>query len=74
MCWLGTDPKGATIQIVATLTATTRGPLTGAEALTEAEGMPEAEVTAESEAAATIWEVSPAGGGGGPGADGKVAL
>jgi hypothetical protein len=58
---------------VITLTATTRGPLTGAEATTEAEGMPEAEVTAESEAAATTWEVSPAGVGGGPGAAGKVA-
>ena len=39
----------------------------------EAEGMPEAEATAESEAAATTWEVSPAGGGGSPGVAGKAA-
>jgi hypothetical protein len=56
-----------------TPTATTRGPPIGAEDPTEAEGMPEAEVTAESEDAATTWEVSLAGGGGGPGAAGNVA-
>ncbi len=69
----GTVPKVATIQTVATPTVTTRGLLTGAEATSVAEGMPEAEATAESEAAATTWEVSPAGGGAGPGVAGKAA-
>jgi|688.fasta_scaffold1018229_1 hypothetical protein len=66
----GTAPKGATIQTVA---SPTRGPPIWAEAPTEAEGMPEAEDTVESEAAATTWEASLTGGGGGLGAAGNEA-
>jgi hypothetical protein len=69
----GTTPRGAIGQPEATPATTTRGPPQWAEVLIEAEGMPEAEATAESEAAATIWEVNLAEGGGGHGAAGSEA-